>query len=167
MFEIYKGFGLNECTRLVQGYALLTVQAHFSQLRPSPCKTPEQMDQCDAADSGQAALLFTGLYLVAFGTSGVKAGLPALGADQFDENDPEEAPLISTFFNWFLFSLTVGGIFGVTFVVWISSNQGWDLAFGISTLAVLFAVIFVSMGKSVYRHNAPKGSPITRIVQVN
>lgn len=124
------------------------------------------MDKCEAADSGQAAVLFIGLYLVALGTGGVKAGLPALGADQFDENDPEEAPLISTFFNWFLFSLTVGAILGVTFVVWISSNQGWDLAFGVSTLAVLFAVIFILMGKSVYRHNSPKGSPIIRIVQV-
>lgn len=124
------------------------------------------MDQCEAADSGQVAILFTGLYLVALGTSGVKAALPALGADQFDEKDPKEAPLISTFFNWFLFSLTVGAIFGVTFVVWISSNQGWDLAFGVSTLAVLFSIIFLCMGKSVYRHNAPKGSPFLRIVQV-
>nr|CAN78279.1 hypothetical protein VITISV_021648 [Vitis vinifera] len=150
------------------GYALLTVQAHFSQLRPFPCKNVarDKMDQCEAADSGQVAILFTGLYLVALGTSGVKAALPALGADQFDEKDPKEAPLISTFFNWFLFSLTVGAIFGVTFVVWISSNQGWDLAFGVSTLVVLFSIIFLCMGKSVYRHNAPKGSPILRIVQV-
>ncbi|KAL6318028.1 hypothetical protein AAG906_031089 [Vitis piasezkii] len=155
------------CIELV-GYALLTVQAHFSQLRPFPCKNVarDKMDQCEAADSGQVAILFTGLYLVALGTSGVKAALPALGADQFDEKDPKEAPLISTFFNWFLFSLTVGAIFGVTFVVWISSNQGWDLAFGVSTLAVLFSIIFLCMGKSVYRHNAPKGSPILRIVQV-
>ncbi|XVF63971.1 hypothetical protein PTKIN_Ptkin09bG0129500 [Pterospermum kingtungense] len=155
------------CIELL-GYALLAVQAHFPSLRPTPCQglAASQTTRCEAADSGQAAILFTGLYLVAFGTSGVKAGLPSLGADQFDEKDPKELAQLSSFFNWFLLSLTVGAIIGVTFIVWISSNQGWDWAFGVCTIAVLFAIVFVSMGKSLYRNNVPKGSPILRIIQV-
>ncbi|KAK3039370.1 hypothetical protein RJ639_027619 [Escallonia herrerae] len=157
-------FGLIE----VVGYALLTVQAHFQVLRPFPCKdvTPSKMNQCEAADSSQAALLFTGLYLVAFGTSGVKAALPSLGADQFDGRDPKESDLLSSFFNWLLFSITIGAMFGVTFVVWISDNQGWDWGFGLSTVAVLMAIMFLCMGKSMYRHNIPAGSPFIRIMQV-
>ncbi|KAA8528575.1 hypothetical protein F0562_035930 [Nyssa sinensis] len=152
----------------VVGYALLTVQAHFHQLRPFPCKdvTPSKMNQCENADSSQVAILFTGLYLVAFGTGGIKAALPSLGADQFDERDPKEAALLSSFFNWYLLSITIGAMFGVTFVVWISDNQGWDWAFGVCTLAVLMAIVFLWMGKSIYRNNAPKGSPIIRILQV-
>ncbi|KAI6688199.1 hypothetical protein NL676_025027 [Syzygium grande] len=150
------------------GYALLAVQAHFHQLRPIPCKgiAPDNMSQCHAADGTQAAILYTGLYLIAFGTSGVKAALPSLGADQFDEKDPKEATQLSSFFNWFLFSLTIGAIIGVTFIVWISNNQGWDWAFGVCTVAVLFALVFVCMGKSLYRNNVPKGSPLFRIMQV-
>ncbi|EEF52469.1 nitrate transporter, putative [Ricinus communis] len=155
------------CIELL-GYGLLTVQAHFHQLRPVPCKgvAPDQTNQCDAATSSQEAILYIGVYLIALGTSGVKSSLPSMGADQFDENDPKEAAQLSSFFNWFLFSLTIGGIFGVTFLVWISTNQGWDLSFGVCTIAVLFAIIFLCMGKSLYRNNKPKGSPFLRIAQV-
>ncbi|XP_057975386.1 protein NRT1/ PTR FAMILY 4.5-like [Malania oleifera] len=150
------------------GYALLTVQAHFDQLRPFPCKdiAPSKSNQCEAATGTQVAILFASLYLAAMGTGGIKAALPSLGADQFDEKNPEERALLSSFFNWFLFSLTIGAMVGVTFVVWISQNQGWDWAFGVCTMAVLFAIFFICMGKSMYRHNSPKGSPILRILRV-
>ncbi|CAK9155865.1 unnamed protein product [Ilex paraguariensis] len=151
----------------ILGYALLTVQAHFHQLRPFPCKDvpPSKMNQCEAATSGQTAILFTSLYLVALGTSGIKAALPSLGADQFDEKDPKEAASLSSFFNWLLFSITIGAMLGVTFLVWISTNQGWDWSFGVSTIAVLAGILFLTMGRSIYRNNKPKGSPIIRIIQ--
>ncbi|PWA93115.1 hypothetical protein CTI12_AA075330 [Artemisia annua] len=149
----------------VVGYALLAVQAHFQQLRPIPCN-PTQVGQCQQVDSGQEAILFTGLYLIAFGTGGVKAALPSLGADQFDERDPKEAESLASFFNWFLFSVTTGAIFGVTFVVWISSNQGWDWALGVCSIAVFVAALFLLMGKSMFRNYVPKESTILRILQV-
>ncbi|PWA54723.1 hypothetical protein CTI12_AA432500 [Artemisia annua] len=149
----------------VVGYALLAVQAHFQQLRPIPCN-PTQVGPCQQVDSGQEAILFTGLYLIAFGTGGVKAALPSLGADQFDERDPKEAESLASFFNWFLFSVTTGAIFGVTFVVWISSNQGWDWALGVCSLAVFVAALFLLMGKSMFRNYVPKESAILRILQV-
>ncbi|KAK4599564.1 hypothetical protein RGQ29_009560 [Quercus rubra] len=147
------------------GYALLAVQAHFPHLRPTPCKG--HMNKCETANSSQTAILFTGLYLVALGTSGVKAALPALGADQFnDEKNPKEVAQLSSFFNWFLLSLTIGAILGVTILVWITTNQGWEWGFGICFVAVLFSLIFVCMGKSLYRNNKPMGSPLLRILQV-
>ncbi|GMI91200.1 NRT1/ PTR family 4.5 [Hibiscus trionum] len=150
------------------GYAVLTVQAYSHQLRPPRCQglVISQTTQCEAANSGQTAILFTGLYLVAIGTSGVKAALPSLGADQFDENDPKESAQLSSFFNWFLLSFTVGAIIGVTLIVWISTNKGWDWAFASCTLAVLFSIVFISTGKSLYRNNVPKGIPLLRILQV-
>lgn len=152
----------------MQGYGILTVQARFHQLRPIPCKdlATTQMSQCEAATGGHAAILYTGLYLVALGTGGIKAALPALGADQFDEKDPKEAAQLSSFFNWFLFSLTIGAIIGVTFIVWIGVNLGWDWSFIVCTLTILFAIVFICMGNSLYRNNVPKGSPLVRIIQV-
>ncbi|KAA8537696.1 hypothetical protein F0562_027314 [Nyssa sinensis] len=115
----------------------------------------------------KTCVLFGSIEVVfAFGTSGIKAALPSLGADQFEESNPKEAALLSSFFNWFLFSVTFGAIFGVTFVVWISDKQGRDWGFGVCTIAVVMAVLFLSMGKSIYRNNVPKGSPFIRILQV-
>ncbi|KAJ9166176.1 hypothetical protein P3X46_020960 [Hevea brasiliensis] len=155
------------CIELL-GYAILAVQAHFHQLRPMPCKgvAPDAMNQCEAAKISQEAILFTGLYLVALGTGGVKSALPAMGADQFDEKDPNEAVHLSSFFNWFLFSLNAGALVGVTFLVWISTNQGWEWSFAVCTMAVLFAILFLCLGKPLYRINVPKGSPIIRFAQV-
>ncbi|KAL5189667.1 Protein NRT1/ PTR FAMILY 4.5 [Glycine soja] len=163
----FKTCVLFACMELL-GYGILTVQARFHQLRPIPCKdlATTQMSQCEAATGGHAAILYTGLYLVALGTGGIKAALPALGADQFDEKDPKEATQLSSFFNWFLFSLTIGAIIGVTFIVWIGVNLGWDWSFIVCTLTILFAIVFICMGNSLYRNNVPKGSPLVRIIQV-
>ncbi|KAH6765012.1 hypothetical protein C2S52_014032 [Perilla frutescens var. hirtella] len=153
----------------IMGYTLLAVQAHFKQLRPFPCKdvVPTKMNECESTTSNQDAILFTGLYLVALGTGGIKAALPSLGADQFDERDPKEAASLSSFFNWYMFSITLGAVFGVTILVWISTNRGWDWSFGVCAIAVAMALLSLSMGKSVYRTNVPKGrSPLVRILQV-
>ncbi|KAL1813936.1 hypothetical protein ACET3Z_024001 [Daucus carota] len=137
----------------VLGYAVLAVQAFVKELRPSPCKdvSPLLSYQCESADSGQVAFLYIGLYLVAIGAGGLKSAAPPLGADQFDEEDPEEAESLSVYFNWLLFSIVTGSIFGVTFLVWINTFQGWNWGFLVSTLAVLAAVLCLGSGKSFYR----------------
>ena len=167
--QAYQRMNLNLKIRYyLQGYGILAVQAWSHQLRPIPCqdRAVAQISECKAATGGQAAMLYSGLYLVALGSGGIKAALPALGADQFDEKDPKEATQLSSFFNWFLFSLTIGSIIGVTFIVWIGANQGWDWSFVVCTIAILFAILFICMGNSLYRHNVPKGSPLLRIIQV-
>ncbi|CAN1273818.1 Protein NRT1/ PTR FAMILY 4.5 [Linum perenne] len=152
----------------VLGYATLTFQAHFHQLRPEPCNGAQLTNpcQCESATNSQSAVLYVGLYLIAFGAGGIRAALPALGADQFDPKNPKEAPKISNFFNWFFFSMVVGAIVGVTLIVWIGENKGSDLGFGVSALAVLISVFFILMGKPFYRIVPPAGSPFVRIAQV-
>ncbi|XP_004238191.2 protein NRT1/ PTR FAMILY 4.5 [Solanum lycopersicum] len=152
----------------VLGFALLGVQAHFSQLRPFPCKDVplSQNDRCESADAGQLAILYGGVYLVAFGNSGVKAALPSLGADQFDEKGSKGAAKLSSYFNWLLFFITIGAMLGVTLFVWIGDNQGWDWSFGISSVAIGLSTLLLTMGKQFYRNNVPKGSPLMRISQV-
>ncbi|KAG9441488.1 hypothetical protein H6P81_017342 [Aristolochia fimbriata] len=155
-------FGLVELV----GYVTLGLQAHFDVLKPTPCGGLAITDssKCEAASSGQLAILYSGLYLVALGASGIRASVPSLGADQFDERDPKS---LSTFFNWFVFSLTIGSATGLTFVVWVSTNKGWDWAFGICTIALLVGVIFVFSGKRFYKIKVPEGrGPVIRILQV-
>ncbi|GAA0144711.1 transporter [Lithospermum erythrorhizon] len=157
-------FGLLE----VLGYCLLTAQAHFEQLRPTPCKdiTSNILGLCEKSTKSQEALLFAGLYLVAFGISGTKAATPALGADQFDEKDPKEAAKLPTYFNFLIFAMTFGAIIGTTLLVWINQNEGWDLAFGICTISLFAGILILIAGRSVYRHNVLQGSPLVRIMRV-
>ncbi|KAM6561517.1 hypothetical protein CsatA_030756 [Cannabis sativa] len=145
----------------LMGYIVLLVQAHRSDLRPPKCLSITH--QCEGASAGEAAILYTGLYLMALGTGGVKAALPALGADQFD---PKKAKQLSSYFNWFIFSLTIGSILGVTLVVWISTDKGWDWAFAVCAIALLLSIFFISLGNPFYRNNLPKGSPLLRFLRV-
>ena len=146
---------------------LLTVQAHYPSLKPEACDLKElQAGVCKQTHGLEAGMLFIGLYLVALGVGGLKGSLPVHGAEQFDENETKERRLRSTFFNWFLFSICVGSLLAVTFVVWVQDNKGWQWGFAISTVSILLILIVFLGGTTVYRNNIPRGSPLTLIAQV-
>eukprot|EP01018_Ginkgo_biloba_P013798 Gb_25160 [translate_table: standard] len=148
------------------GLLMLTLQAHFPSLKPPPCNEQLAMKACKHPSAGQAAMLYIGLYTVALGTGGVKASLPAHGADQFDSRDPAERRLISNFFNWYFFSLCVGGLLAVTLVVGVQENVGWQWGLGLSTGGILLSLLIFTLGLSKYRHKIASASPLTHIAQV-
>ncbi|KAH9322869.1 hypothetical protein KI387_017508 [Taxus chinensis] len=148
------------------GYIIMTIQAHYASLKPPTCNPLDHTSVCVKVSGGKAAMMFTGLYLIALGNGGVKANLSALGGDQFDETDPKERRKISTFFNYFLFSLCAGAAVGVTVVVWLMNNKGWDVGFGICAAGIFIGIISLTAGITTYRNKVPGGSPLTRIAQV-
>ena len=111
----------------------------------------------------QAAILYAGLYAMAFGVGGVKATLPAHGADQLDHSNQR---LISAFFNWFFFSLCTGGLISVTLMIWIEENLGWNWSFKISVIVLSVTLFIFTVGFSFYRYKLPGGSPLSRIFKV-
>ncbi|KAH9322868.1 hypothetical protein KI387_017507 [Taxus chinensis] len=151
---------------IIQGYIIMTIQAHYGSLKPPICNPLDPTSVCVKVSGGKAAMMFTGLYLIALGNGGVKAALPALGGDQFDETDSKERRKISTFFNYFLLSLCVGAAVGVTVVVWLMNNKGWDVGFGICAAGVFIGIISLAAGITTYRNKVPGGSPLTRIAQL-
>lgn len=153
---------------MLQGLALLTVQARYSSLKPAICNINDPTDHCETLSGSHEAFLFIGLYLVALGSAGTKAALPSHGADQFDENDPKEAMQMSTFFNTLLLAICLGGSVSLTFIVWIQINKGWDWGFGIGTIAILLGIIIFAAGLPLYRIRLPQGSnAFTEIIQVS
>ncbi|KAK1270761.1 putative peptide/nitrate transporter [Acorus gramineus] len=136
------------------GLVILAVQARSPNLRPLTGKTPSL---------SQEAMLYVGLYAVSMGVGGVKASLPAHGADQFDSSNKR---LVSRYFNWFFFSLCVGGLLAVTVLVWVEENKGWQWGFTICVIAFLLALCIFGYGLPFYRHKVPTGSPFTRIFKV-
>ncbi|EHA8590171.1 protein NRT1/ PTR FAMILY 4.6 [Cocos nucifera] len=147
------------------GYALLALQAHLPSLRPSDCEINGRQNNCEQVHGFDSALLYISLYTIALGEGCVRAALPSLGGDQFDEKDPDESQQKASFFNWFTFGISLGGFIGLTLVVWIE-NKRWDIGFGISALTVLLGLVAVASGVSFYRIQIPEGSPLTRILQV-
>ncbi|KAJ6323766.1 hypothetical protein OIU76_011121 [Salix suchowensis] len=69
------------------GLVILTVQARSSSLKPPACDASNPTIPCQEIDGAKAAMLFTGLYVVALGVGGIKGSLPAHGAEQFDESN--------------------------------------------------------------------------------
>ncbi|OVA04611.1 Proton-dependent oligopeptide transporter family [Macleaya cordata] len=148
------------------GFGLLALQAHLPSLQPPVCDISAQFSNCKQVHSYNAALLYIGLYLTAFGEGCLRANLAPLGGDQFDDNDPTELRQKSSFFNWFTFSISLGAIVGLTLIVWIQDNKGWDLGFTVSAGFILLGVLVVGSGFPFFRHQIPTGSPLTRMLQV-
>lgn len=153
---------------MVQGLALLTVQAHYPSLMPPVCNVFKSTSPCEKVGGGNAALLFIALYILAAGAAGVKATLPSHGADQFDEKDPKETREMSSFFNLLLLAVCLGGVISLTLIVWIQDNRGWDWGFGISTIAMFLGVVVFFSGLPMYRIQAVRGtSALLEIIQVS
>ncbi|KAH1134726.1 hypothetical protein GLYMA_05G163000v4 [Glycine max] len=150
------------------GLALLTIQARVGSLTPPICDLYNVRDaHCEKLSGKQEAFLFIGLYLLAFGSAGLKASLPSHGADQFDERDPKEAMQMSSFFNGLFLALCVGGAVSLTFNVYIQDNNGWIWGFGISTVAIVLGTIIFASGLPLYRiHAAHSTNGILEIIQV-
>lgn len=114
----------------------------------------------------QTGVFYTGLYLIALGTGGIKPCVSSFGADQFDDSDEVEKKKKSSFFNWFYFSINIGALIAATVLVYIQTNVGWGWGFGIPAVAMAIAVVSFFSGTRLYRNQRPGGSPLTRICQV-
>ncbi|KAK8962319.1 putative peptide/nitrate transporter [Platanthera guangdongensis] len=148
------------------GYALLAFQAHLPSLRPPKCDTINHWNTCKRVQNHNAAILYLSLYTIAFGEGCLRSSMASFGGDQFDDEDPLESPQKSSFFNWYTFDISLGAFIGLIFIVWIENNKGWDYGFTISALSVLLGVVSLASGFSFYRNQRPRGSPLTRILQV-
>ena len=95
---------------------------------------------CDPT-SGQSAVVFVALYLIALGTGGIKPCVSSFGADQFDESDESEKQSKSSFFNWFYFSINIGALIASSVLVWVQTNVGWGWGFGIPAVVMAVAVV--------------------------
>ncbi|KAI4965248.1 hypothetical protein ZWY2020_054935 [Hordeum vulgare] len=76
----------------------------------------------------------------------IRACLPALGGDQFDNADPVERRLEASFFNWYTFSVSMGAFFGLIFIVWLENNKGWDVGFAVCAGIVLLGLLIWAAG---------------------
>ncbi|KAJ8639158.1 hypothetical protein MRB53_015852 [Persea americana] len=160
----YWTFVISSCIYLL-GMCLLTIAVSVPSLKPPPCTQTNNVD-CKSASRLQLGVFFCGLYILAIGTGGTKPNISTIGADQFDEFEPKERAHKLSFFNWWMFSVFLGTLFGNTALVYIQDNVGWTLGYGLPTLGLLVAVMIFITGTPFYRHKLPSGSPFTRMARV-
>ncbi|KAL3739942.1 hypothetical protein ACJRO7_021250 [Eucalyptus globulus] len=147
------------------GMLVLTLAVSLRGLKPPPCSAPNASN-CKKASLLQLAVFYGGLYTLVVGTSGTKPNISTIGADQFDDFDTKEKAHKLSFFDWWMFSVFFGTLFGNTVLVYIQDNVGWALGYGLPTLALAVAIAIFLAGTPRYRHRVPAGSPITRMARV-
>nr|XP_019705379.1 protein NRT1/ PTR FAMILY 8.3 [Elaeis guineensis] len=144
------------------GMIIVTVSAFTPSLKPPPCEE----SSCQPATMAQNLVFFSGLYLIAFGSGGVRSALLPFGADQFSDENPVEREKKLHFFSWFYVTVTFGLLTSGTLIVYIQENVDWALGFGIATLCIALAFGGFVLGTPIYRLRMPGGSPLKSVFQV-
>lgn len=144
---------------------MLTLSAMLPSLGASQCPTNEIVS---CPPKLQVILLFFSLYLVAVAQGGHKPCVQAFGADQFDEQDPEECKAKSSFFNWWYFGICAGCFVTIFIISYIQENFSWGLGFGIPCIVMVVALIVFLLGSTTYRYSIAqvRRSPFRRIGRV-
>ena len=121
---------------------------------------------CEEAKGYESLIFFVALYLVALGSGCLKPNIISHGADQFRKDDPTQYKKLSTFFNIAYFAFCMGELVALTLIVWIQTNSGMDVGFGLSAAAMAVGLVCLFSGNFVYRNKPPQGSIFTPIAQV-
>ncbi|XP_073289301.1 protein NRT1/ PTR FAMILY 5.6-like [Primulina huaijiensis] len=144
----------------VVGLFILTMSRVIPGLKPcdsATCQEPRKIHEI---------FFFLAIYLISIGTGGHKPSLESFGADQFDDDHPEERRKKMSFFNWWNFGLCSGLILGVTVIVYVQDHVSWAAADIILTAVMLLSILIFCLGRPFYRFRKPTGSPLKPMLQV-
>ena len=106
------------------------------------------------------------IYLIALGNGASEPAFATFGADQFDEEDPEEKQSKTSFYSYFYVAFNIGCLFSGTVLLYMESMGNFSLGFWISTSCAIVAFVLLLSGTRRYRHFKPSGNPVSRIAQV-
>lgn len=143
---------------------LLTLTVALPALKPPTC--PASSPTCPKATPLSVGLFYFALYIIAVAIGAIKPCASSLGADQFDEEDPQERPLKRSFFNYWWISATGGAVIALTFLVYIEDHIGFGWGYGIPTVGMVFAILAFLAGRKRYRYKRALGSPMTQVAKV-
>ncbi|KAL1829982.1 hypothetical protein ACET3Z_008394 [Daucus carota] len=148
----------------VIGLVGLSVATNLFLLRPKGCGTPDT--PCGSHSSWEVVLFYFSIYMIALGNGGYQPNIATFGADQFDEENMQEAHSKVSFFSFFYLALNLGSLFSNTILVFFEDKGLWALGFWTSAGSAFAALVLFLAGTSRYRHFKPTGNPLSRFCQV-
>ena len=95
---------------------------------------------------------YTGLFLIALGSGGIKPLVSAFVGDQFDQTNKHRAKVVYDAFYW---TINFGSFFASLLMPIFLREFGPSIAFGIPGLLMLIATIIFWMGRHKYVHVPP------------
>jgi len=101
-----------------------------------------------------ATWLFLGLFLVAFGSGGIKPCVSAHVGDQFG---PKNSHLMSRVFQWFYFAINFGSTASTLMTPILLKWYGPHIAFGVPGVLMAIATFMFWMGRHKFVHVPPGG----------
>ena len=104
--------------------------------------------------SRDAHALAIGLFLVAFGTGGIKPCVATNVGDQFTAANQH---LIERAFSWFYLAINAGSTISILLCPWLLPKYGPTVAFGVPGLMMVFATIVFWFGRRRYAVVPPAG----------
>ncbi|CAN1235635.1 Protein NRT1/ PTR FAMILY 5.6 [Linum perenne] len=140
----------------LMGLTLLTLSWFVPSLKPCGGHEPSKVHE---------VTFFMAIYLISLGTGGHKPALESFGADQFDDDHPEERRKKMSYFNWWNFGLCCGLLLGVTVIVYIQDHVSWGAADVILAVVMSLSLAIFIIGRPFYRYRVPTGSPLTPMLQ--
>ncbi|XP_026415968.1 protein NRT1/ PTR FAMILY 5.10-like [Papaver somniferum] len=150
----------------VLGLGLLTLCT--SQLTACSDNAGVENPSCPSPATFKVIFFFSSLYLIGIGSAGYKTCVPAFGADQFGERNSHESKSNNSFFNWWVFGTSVGSCSSHLILHYVQDNLGWGLAFAVSCISMVIALVVIMSGIKSYRYplkkDADKVNPFNGII---
>ncbi len=95
---------------------------------------------------------YTGLFLIALGSGGIKPLVSAFVGDQFDQTNKAKAKLVYDAFYW---TINFGSFFASLLMPIFLRNYGPSVAFGIPGVLMAIATLIFWLGREKYVHVPP------------
>lgn len=103
--------------------------------------------------------LYTGLWLIAIGSGGIKPCVSAHVGDQFGASNQH---LITRVFGWFYWSINFGAFFSTLITPILLNKYGPRAAFGLPAALMFIATVMFWMGRYKFIHIPPAGKEFVR-----
>ncbi|MCD7467168.1 hypothetical protein HAX54_004444 [Datura stramonium] len=150
----------------LDGMVSLWLTATLKEARPQhPCNL--ELGNCLKPNVAQYAFLFSSFALMSIGAGGIRPCSLAFGADQFDNpKNPNNGRILQSFFNWYYAAVGISVLISVTVIVYIQTQFGWVVGFGVPAGLMFLATIFFILGSALFIRIKANKSLFTNFAQV-
>jgi POT family proton-dependent oligopeptide transporter len=119
---------------------------------------------CLALFENNATGFYTGLFLIALGSGGIKPLVVSFCGDQFDQSNKDKAKVVFDAFYWII---NFGSFFASLFAPLLLRSYGPAVAFGVPGVLMFIATLIFWMGRKQYVNVPPSGDDPDSFLRVS